>query len=146
MGDMNRVKQNVADFLQSLGVRAVLESSGAFSVGHGSARCFINVWSPRPEDPSVPSIIQLNIPLLADIDESPEANQYVAFHADDYIFGHLSLGRDDFGKVNMYMTHHLLGDETTEEEFGRVLMSMLGTADNLDDQLQGEFGGTVFHD
>lgn len=146
MGDMSRVKQNVANFLRDLGVRAVLESSGAFSVGHGSARCFINVWSPRPEDPTVPSIIQLNIPLLADIEESPEANQYVAFHADDYIFGHLSLGRDDFGKVNVHMTHHLLGDETTEEEFGRVLMSMLGTADDLDDQLQAEFGGNVFHD
>lgn len=145
MSRIEQVQSDVRGFLQALGARATLEDSGALSVGHGSARCFINVWSPRPDDENVAAIIQLSILLLSDITESPDVYQYIAFHADDYIFGHLSLGRDDFGKVNIYMTHHFLGGAVTQEGFSRALLSMLSTATDLDDQLQAEFGGSVFH-
>jgi hypothetical protein len=43
-------------------------------------------------------------------------------------------------------SHSLLGDYLDEEELGRAVGGMLFVADNLDDELEKQFGGSRFHE
>ena len=61
----------------------------------------------------------------------------------NYFFGHVTVQDDSNnpGKLFLMMSHTLLGDYLDEGELSGALYAMLGTADRLDDELKGKFGG-----
>ncbi len=146
MADVPGVAAKVQGFLGALEVRAMLEEANHFSVRNGSARGFIRVWSPKPDDPDARTFVRFTVPLLTGVNDSPELYEYIAFHADDYILGHLSLFRTTEGDLRIFVTHELLGDYIDEAEFEVTLFGIMSTVDELDDQLQARFGGSRFHD
>lgn len=146
MADVAGVAAKVQGFLGALQVRAMLEEANLFSVRNGSSRGFIRVWAPAPDDPDAATFVKFTVPLLTGVNGSPELFEYIAFHADDYILGHLSLFRDDDGELRVFVTHELLGDYIDEAEFAAALFSIMSTVDDLDDELQARFGGRRFHD
>lgn len=146
MADVPGVAYKVQGYLQALLGRVTLEGEGEFSVQHGSSRSFIRVWSPRPDDPEARTFVRIMVPLLLDVPESPELNEYVAFHGDDYILGHLSLYKTPEGELRVFFTHSLLGDYLDQAELENALFAILKTADDLDNELQGRFGGVTFHE
>jgi hypothetical protein len=87
------------------------------------------------------SLVQLSCPILWEVDPTPAVYEWVA--RSSYYFGHVTAYDDSSaaGKLFLVMSHTLLGDYLDEEELSSALYAMLGTSDNLDDELKGKFGG-----
>jgi hypothetical protein len=90
------------------------------------------------------TVVNLWIPLLLEVKETPEVFEHIALHADDYIFGHLNAHRTDDG-LTILLNHSLLGDYLDEDELMRAAVLMVSVADDLDDELKTQFGGRRFH-
>ena len=145
--DMSRnltmVKDKVQRFLiDSFGRIEVLEDGG-FSMRHGSAQMFIRCWSHDEDD--APVLVRIDCPVLFGAKDTPALFEYIALHADDRVFGHLHAERTDDG-VMVLNTHTLLGDFLDQEELERACIIVAIAADELDDELQGRFGGERFHE
>lgn len=100
----------------------------------------VTEWGKNKDgDPS--SLVQLSCPILWEVDPSPALFEWVA--KSSYYFGHVTAHDDSSapGKLFLMMSHTLLGDYLDEEELSSAMYAMLGTADNLDDELKGKFGG-----
>ena len=85
--------------------------------------------------------ISFLIGVLWDVPISNELFRHVALHADDCRIGHLSAFENDRGSVNLFITHTLLGDYLDEDELVSTVYMTLTTANDLDDELQKQFGG-----
>ncbi len=107
----------------------------------------VSDWGTNKDgDPA--SLVQLSCPLLWEVDPTPQLFEYIAKQGGNYYFGHLSAHDDQSapGKLFLLMSHTLLGDYLDEEELSSALYAMLNTADNLDDELKGKFGGKRLSD
>jgi hypothetical protein len=102
----------------------------------------VQPWGTNSDgDPS--SLVQISSPILWGADPSPELYEWVAREGGNFFFGHVS-AHDDLsspGKLFLVMTHTLLGDYLDEGELSSAMYAVLGSADKLDDELQGRFGG-----
>jgi hypothetical protein len=137
-GDVAATRSKVQQYLTQNFNSVTIDKDSDFSLRHGSARIFVRT---RTRDSVNFTWISLDIPLLLGVKETPQVFEYVALHADDYMFGHLNAVRGNDGLV-IYLSHALLG----EQELLRAVGAMLGTADELDDELQTQFGGNKFHE
>lgn len=143
MGDVQQVSAKVQRYLTDSFTGVTLEKQG-FSIRHGSARAFIELTSPGDD---APTFVVITVPLLFGVNDGPALHEHIAFHADDYHFGHLSLRRrTESGDVDIFLTHTLLGDYLDEQELGRAVGASLQIANDLDDELQAQFGGQRFHE
>lgn len=113
-----------------------------FTLRHESARLFVRCWEP-PDGQRV--IVALEVPLLFNVKPTPEVFKYVALHGDDYIFGHLSARETENGAM-LAFTHSLLGDYLDDEELIQAVIGVLGVGNDIDDQLQAQFGGEKYHE
>ena len=141
-GDVAGVRSKVQQFLTQNFNDVNIDREGDFSLRNGSARIFVRT---RTREGSDITWISLDVPLLLEVKETPQVFEHVALHADDYVFGHLSAARTDDGLM-IYLSHALLGDYLDEPELLRAVGAMLGTADDLDDDLKDKFGGKRFHE
>ena len=89
------------------------------------------------------TLVGLSCPLLWEVDPSPQLYEWIAREGGKYYFGHVAAYDDQSapGKLFLMMKHTLLGDYLDEEELHWALYTMLNTADQLDDELKGKFGG-----
>jgi hypothetical protein len=142
MGDVAAVRSKVQQFLTNNFGNVTIDKDGDFSLRHGSARIFVRT---RTGEKSDFTWISLDVPLLLGVKETPQVFEHVALHADDLVFGHLNAVRTDDGLM-ILLSHALLGDYLDEEELVRAAGAMLGTAEDLDDELQTQFGGQRFHE
>lgn len=140
-GALAMVRDKVARILAANFVVG-LDSDADFTLRHGSCRVFVSVWQ---HDDDTPIVISIHAPLLADVEPSPELFKHVALHADDNVWGHLHANETD-GKITLGFSHMLLGDYLDEQELVLAVGAVLGTADELDDELQKLFGGRRFHE
>jgi hypothetical protein len=142
MADLGMVKSKVQGFLAEWG--ASLYQDG-YKIDHESATLFIRVVQ-REDEPDGKVLIYLISPFLWDVTATPEVFKYVALHADDYRFGHLSAAVNPEGSLNLVMSHTLLGDYLDQEELDAAVGALLISANDLDDELQKQFGGTKTFD
>lgn len=143
MGDVTAVKARVQQYLTNKFQSVTIDRDGDFSLRHDSARIFVEVMSKSEESPV---IVRLTAPLLFNVNNTTSLHEYIAFHADDYFFGHLSLETREDGTTDIYFSHRLLGDYLDAAELEIATGWMLGAANDLDDELQAQFGGTKFHE
>lgn len=141
-GDVAAALARVQQYLTQNFGSVNIDANGSYSMRHGSSRIFVRV---QTQDEIDWTLVSLSIPLLLRVKETPAVFEYVSLHADDYIFGHLSVTRTDEGLV-LFLNHSLLGDYLDEEELCRAVAFMLGSADNLDDELEAQFGGDRYHE
>jgi len=146
MGDIAPVAAKVQGYLQDLSIKYMVEAPGEFSLGYNSTHMFIRIWTRDPDSTASPVNVRFSVPILYGPRDEPELYEYIAFHADDYVFGHLSLFRTDDGELRIFYTHTLLGDYLDADEFTRACLGMAHVADDLDDELQTRFGGVRFHE
>ena len=102
----------------------------------------VQEWGTNKDgDPA--SLVRLSCPILWEVDPSPGLFEWIAKEGGNFFFGHISAHDDQSspGKLFLMMSHTLLGDYLDEEELSSAMYAMLGTADNLDDELKGKFGG-----
>lgn len=112
---------------------------GGFTLRNDSARLFIRVVEQETR-----VLVKLTCPLVTGCVPTPELFKHVALHADDYLFGHLSVEEDE-DKVGIFFTHILLGDYLDDEELKQAVGGVLGVADEIDEELEKLFGGERFH-
>jgi hypothetical protein len=89
------------------------------------------------------TLVRITSPILRGVKPSPALYEWIAREGGQYFFGHV-VALDDTeepGKLFLLMSHTLLGDYLDEEEVASAMWGVLGSADNLDDELQQRFGG-----
>jgi hypothetical protein len=128
-----------------MGLRIQLHGSSiAIQFTDVSTRVNLSVdeWGTNSDgDPQ--SLVRLSCPILWEVDPTPGLYEWIAREGGNYFFGHVSAQDDSTapGKLFLVMQHTLLGDFLDEGELSSALYAMLGTADRLDDELKGKFGG-----
>jgi hypothetical protein len=140
---MDRVKEKVERYVADLVGPYEVNDSGAIHFRWGSTHVFLECMTYGDEW----SVVFISVPVLYDLQPSGELYEYVALHADDWHFGHLSLTRnkgDD--RVKLWMTHSLLGDYLDVEELKAAVAGIGKAADGLDDELKARFGGDRHHE
>jgi hypothetical protein len=80
-------------------------------------------------------------PLVFNLPPAPELFEYVATNANSYQLGHLYAARVDNGTVTVGFAHSLLGDFLDDEEVFSAVVAVLGTGNQLDDEIKAQFGG-----
>jgi hypothetical protein len=118
-------------------------TESGFSLRHESARAFIRCVQ---LDSDASTIIIIEAPILFSVPASPELFKFIALHADDYHFGHLSASGSDEQSVMVMFSHSLHGDFLDEPELSEAVLAVLGIGNDLDDDMQRQFGGKRFHD
>lgn len=141
-GDLAATRAKMQQYLTKNFNDVNIDSDGDFSLRHGSSRVFVSAWT---RDDADWTVVKLEVPLLFGVKEAPEVFEYVALHADVYIFGHLNVTRVEDG-LNIFLSHSLLGDYLDEDELVRATGVMGSIADELDDELKTQFGGRRFHE
>lgn len=118
--------------------------TGSVSIQYGSARVFVEVvpWA----DENV--LVRIQTLVLIEVPKSPELYEWIAFNAGNYYFGaiYLATSNDDPDAADVLMEHNLLGDYIDLDEFLAALGGIASTADELDTELEGKFGGKKFHE
>lgn len=102
----------------------------------------VDEWGTNSDgDPQ--SLVRIWCPILWEVDPTPVLFEWIAREGGKYFFGHVTAqdDADQPGKLFLMMSHTLLGDFLDEGELSSALYAMLGTADRLDDELKGKFGG-----
>ena len=140
-GDVAAARAKVQQYLTQNFNNINVDADGNHSLRNGSTRMFVRT---QTQDHLDWTAVILEIPLLNKVKETTAVFEHIALHADDYIFGHLSVTRGDEGLI-IWFSHSLLGDYLDEAELCRAVGGMLSLADDLDDALQAEFGGDRFH-
>jgi hypothetical protein len=141
-GDVAAVNAKVQQYLTQNFGNVNIDKDGDFSLRYGSARVFVSTTTADDADFTW---VRLNVLVLTEVKETPEVLEYIALHANDYIFGHLSAYRNEDG-LGIFLSHTLLGDYLDEQELVRAVGAVLGSAEDLDDELQAKFGGKRFHE
>lgn len=116
-----------------------IDRDGDFSVTYGSAMAFITF-----ADLEQFVVVEIAAYVLSDVPVTPELLRYAALEG-GHVFGHMSVLVDDGGDTGtLVFSHTLLGDFLDKDELLLALEWVAGTADDVDDELQAQFGGTVF--
>lgn len=136
------VREKVQRFLADSFGTVQVTADGELSIRHESARVLVNCWT-HGDDAAV--FVNITCPVLFQVKETPALFEYIATHADDKVFGHLHARRFDDG-ISVFNSHTLLGDYLDQQELESACLVVLMTANELDDELQAQFGGTRFHE
>ena len=146
MADVDATMMKVQRLLTGpMGLRITLQGERiSISFTDSSTRVDVSVldWGKNKDgDPS--ALVQLTCPILWEVDATPAVYEWIAREGSTYYFGHVAAYDDNDapGKLFLMMAHSLLGDYLDEAELSAALFAMLGTADQLDDELKGKFGG-----
>jgi hypothetical protein len=138
--DVAAVRDKVQRYLLEVLNTVEVVRDGDFTFRQGSARVFISVQSFGGDKVTV----KIVAPIVHDTPVSPEVYKYVATEG-SYKFGHLSCNEKD-GKVSVYFAHTLLGDFLDPEELKMAVFLLAKSADEVDDEIVGKFGGKRFHE
>jgi hypothetical protein len=97
----------------------------------------------KSKDGEPRTLVRVSSPLLRGVKPTPALYEYLAREAPRLWFGNVAVWDDEetAGMLSLTLGHTLLGDYLDEEELRAVMYSILGSADDLDDQLQKRFGG-----
>lgn len=102
----------------------------------------VQEWGTNKDgDPA--SLVRISCPILWEVNPSPGLYEWIAREGGNFFFGHVTAHEDSTsaGKLFLVMSHTLLGDYLDEEELSSAMWAILGSADKLDDELKGKFGG-----
>lgn len=138
--NLDRLKSRVQAMLTNR-FQVGLDSSGAWTIAYNSAQGWVRCS--ETEDGRL--VVNIDAPLLFGVRPSPELYRHVALHANDLLFGFLNCTENEDG-VMVLLSYRILGDYLDEEELLGGVIAVVASADQLDDELQGLFGGKRFID
>lgn len=140
MDQLARTKDNVRNILLAHTGNAEEDADGDIGYRNGSTVAFVRV-SPWFDDHTVVFIFSH---LANNVPPSPELFEFVARRSNSFVMGHLGCTELDNGTVRVHMGHTLLGDYLDPQELIDALDGILGSADELDDEIVSRFGGETF--
>lgn len=111
---------------------------GQFEFPADSTVCRVGVL----EQQSGRTLVSVSAFVLGGVSATPQLYEYVALHADDWVFGHLCAELDvTSNTVLLSMRHTLLGSTLDPDELVTAVIDLSAVANELDDDLQRRFGG-----
>ena len=116
-----------------------VDQDGDFGIQNESAVAFVRVneWGEE-------TVVHVTAYVLMDVPLSPELYEWVATEG-SYFFGHVRINREDGAATGtLVFNQTLLGDFLDKAELINALDSVAIIANQLDDELQGRFGGQKF--
>lgn len=136
MADVEATRTRVQRYLTDEFGPITIDGEGDFSVQHESTRAFARVleWGEN-------TVVSVFAPILFDVQASPALYEYVALKGSDFIFGHIDLFQESDGTLALHFRNTLLGDFLDPDELVSTVVGVAVTANQLDDELQGRFGG-----
>lgn len=138
----DKVRRIISEDIGSLDI----DADGDLSFRVDSARVFIRCVEQELKGGGSRTLIFVTAPTIWGAPATPQLWQYVATHADDWLFGHMFAKLDDQGAVNIFISHCLLGDYLDPEELKAAVYGVVGAADGIDDEIKAQFGGVRFHE
>lgn len=114
-----------------------IDEDGDYRIRYGSTACFISVSDWGDGD----TLVKLNALILSDIPTNPEVYRWAATEGQNYFFGSTAVIEQGQGTLGLLFSHTLLGTYLDEGELMTALGGIVTTADKLDDELKGRFGG-----
>jgi hypothetical protein len=147
MSKLPATRDRVHTYLSAMQLNGVeMTPEGGWTFRVESTRVFISTAEQAAQGGDTRTLVNISAPVVMDARLSPDLYEYVALHADDYLFGHLHVAPTESGQGHLLMSHTLLGDHLDEPEFRDALVGLAGTAETLDDQLAPRFGGHRIHE
>ena len=146
MADVDQTMMKVQRLLTGpMGLRIQLQGNTVtvtFSDVSTRVNLSVQEWG-KNKDGDPASLVRISCPILWEVDPSPAVYEWVAREGGTFFFGHVSAHDDPTvqGKLFLVMSHTLLGDYLDEDELSSAMYAILGSADRLDDELKGKFGG-----
>lgn len=131
-----KVQRILTDALGSVSI----DSDGDFFVRFGSTVVFVHVEGIDEEATMIESFAIV----LDDVKLTPEVYRWAATEGQRYRFGRAAVVEGDAGVGRILANHTLLGDFLDPEELKWAVIATGRLADDLDDELQGRFGGKKF--
>ncbi|NLA65875.1 MAG: YbjN domain-containing protein [Leucobacter sp.] len=141
MSAIEITREKVQAYLTDIYGSIQVDGDGDFSVQRGSARMFARVQDFGENE----TLVTVFTPLVRGAKTSADLFEYVALSNTRFIFGRLELSVSEDGTADIFLAHNLLGDYLDKDELGYVFVGMLGSADELDNEIAEQFGGAVFH-
>jgi hypothetical protein len=142
MPTADQVKMRVLKMLSNhMSVR--IDDDGDILTTHESAVCWVRVkeWG-KATDEGMDVVIQVIAPILWDVKRTPALYEWVATEGQGFVFGHVACNSNSNASLtNLFFEHAILGDNVDEPEIVHSVFIMLTTANKLDDDLIGKFGG-----
>jgi Putative bacterial sensory transduction regulator len=135
--NVSETRDRVASMLTDLVGRVDLLPGGDLSFQYESARVFLGVV-PNGDSTVVNIVAWTNV----DLEPTPGLYQFVALHADDWVFGHLAMGESE-GLAHIGFRHTLLGDFLDEQELRTAVVAVAHTANEIDNEIKEMFGGRL---
>lgn len=138
----DKVQRTLVDTFSDVRV----DSDGDFVIPYESTSVFVRC-SEQGEGDSKRTLVAIFAVVLSEVNPTPELFEFVAVHADDWVFGHICTVRDkDSGLNRVLMRHTLLGDYLDAEELRSAVVAIVVSADRLDDEMKETFGGKRFRE
>ncbi len=133
------VRELIEQTLEKLGISYVVDDRSNYVVGVESARVFIvPTWmDDGPTVIRIFAITNLDVPVTADLTGHLLAKNL------DFVLGAFALDKD---KGAIWFNHNLLGEFAAPDELEAALAAVAHTADGLDDEIKGRFGGRLYTD
>lgn len=147
MPTVDQVREKMYQMLNNIFDSVHISDDGTVALRKDSTICMIDVVEWDSESPGRNTIITLDASIVFGVKRSAALYEWVALRNDDYIFGHLVVRESDHKSLaSIWFTHNLLGDFLGEAELFAAIVSLLETADQLDDEVMHTFGGTRMFD
>jgi len=139
---IDEVRAKVQRMLIEILGSAEVDKNGDFRIDNGSTAGFVSVVDWEDGD----FIVQLWAFVLMGVPGSPELFEWIAKNGNQYTFGSTSFNtweQDGETKSNVRFEHNLFANFLDLDELKHALFAVFQTADKLDNELQGLFGGDL---
>lgn len=137
---VDATRGKVQKYLTDLFGTVELDRGGGFGFRYHSTRVFVSVDSFGDDQ----SVVQVFAPVIINAPESDELYEEIA--CSGFTLGHLSISDGEGDRKTIVFAHRMLGDFLDPEELETAVMAVAVTADRLDDEFEGRFGGSKMFD
>lgn len=133
-----RVHELTRDYLYSLFGEVNIKSIGeTFALQEGSAFVYVRAFSIDDDTAGV----EVFSHVVTEIDLAPELLLYLLTQNLRLTLGAFGVAAGDDGKGSVLLSHSIIGTRMQPEELWSSVRAIASTADEMDDQIAGTFGG-----
>lgn len=142
MPAVDTIKARVQQILANEFGSAEISKFGDFIVEHESVVVYVEVEKGFGDDGT---LVTVRCSLVCDVPITPELTRWVAIEGQQFRIGGILLEpNEDETTAWITFRHGMIGDDLDESELLGVLYAVMATSDELDEELQAKFGGTLY--
>ena len=126
-----------------------LGKNNSIQVGFSDSSTVVNLSFDTQEfDGKAPAqtFVYLTAPMLRNLQPTPELFKWVAIQGTGFRLGCVEAFEEEGDTIYLRYKYVLLADYLDEDELSTALWAVIYTADELDDELQKQFGGKRYID